>query len=491
MKKTKEKQKEPVKDRYITVQGILLPDKEQKAIMHPRMRFYDSCERSAYKLICKNFSRDDAIPILKKRYPSLDVRTLRDAYLEATKTYSSRIELGLDPKKIIFGSKKLFNKLKNKKNLTEEKREKLENTWHDSRNKHLYSRGEANQKGNLNLRIIVKDGNMFVRMSYGRRKTILIPFESTSKKLPLLLQALSLGIAYDVRIIEQNNVSHIYIAFKEQAVPVTIGYENGSINVDMNSNPAHLAWTETDSEGNKIDSGVINMPELYDQKHNKRKHFLWKYIHELFELCKRKNKGLYFENIKREKQKKKSKTKNKKQNRGVANFMSGAMRDAIEALFRRGGIAATPVPAYYTTIIGVLKYAPLYGLSGHVGPSVAIGHIGMGIEEKVPKAYLELLNRSKTDLNPPKAEIEKSSVAFRDQRDHSVPNAVCVTQRKKEANPINKNLSIWGDVQSVVLTALSTRLGIKNKKILWIKLKANPSILKKYLHHGFYHDAGG
>jgi hypothetical protein len=63
----------------------------------------------------------------------------------------SCLQRGQNPKKLVFGSRELFEKLK-KKHLTGKRREKLRQRWEERRYYYLYSRGEKSKNGSLNRR---------------------------------------------------------------------------------------------------------------------------------------------------------------------------------------------------------------------------------------------------------------------------------------------------------------------------------------------------
>ncbi|MFN7065947.1 MAG: IS200/IS605 family accessory protein TnpB-related protein, partial [Aquificaceae bacterium] len=71
----------------------------------------------------------------------------------------------------------------------------------------------------------------------------------------------------------------------------------------------------------------------------------------------------------------------------------GKLLERIKLLAKRNGIEVIEVNPAYTSIIGMLKYAGQHMLTKDIASSYVIARRGLGIREKVPKAYMDLLNR--------------------------------------------------------------------------------------------------
>jgi transposase len=63
----------------------------------------------------------------------------------------------------------------------------------------------------------------------------------------------------------------------------------------------------------------------------------------------------------------------------------------IEIVARRNGIRVIKVNPAYTSIIGKLKYAPLYNIDKDTAGAYAIARRGLGFKETLPKNYRKLL----------------------------------------------------------------------------------------------------
>ena len=103
--------------------------------------------------------------MLSQKY-GINTRYSDDAIFLAQQTLDSCIERGQNPKKLVFGSRELFEKLK-KKHLTGKRREKLRQEWEERRYGFLYSRGDKSKEGNLNLRLVNLNNQWHLRINLG------------------------------------------------------------------------------------------------------------------------------------------------------------------------------------------------------------------------------------------------------------------------------------------------------------------------------------
>jgi transposase len=63
----------------------------------------------------------------------------------------------------------------------------------------------------------------------------------------------------------------------------------------------------------------------------------------------------------------------------------------IEIVAKRNGVQVIKVNPAYTSIIGKLKYAPLYNVDKDTAGAYVIARRGLGFKERLPKNYRKLL----------------------------------------------------------------------------------------------------
>jgi len=96
----------------ITIHALLKPlSEDDKHKLEQLCKVYSLAKIKAYKLILKKYNRNEIYNILRNKF-SLHSWYIVTAIENAKIIYQSRIESNLNPKKIIFGSRKLFEKLK-------------------------------------------------------------------------------------------------------------------------------------------------------------------------------------------------------------------------------------------------------------------------------------------------------------------------------------------------------------------------------------------
>jgi IS605 OrfB family transposase len=66
----------------------------------------------------------------------------------------------------------------------------------------------------------------------------------------------------------------------------------------------------------------------------------------------------------------------------------------IEIVARRNGIQVIKVNPAYTSVIGKLKYAPLYNIDKDTAGAYVVARRGLGFKERLPKNYKKLLKDS-------------------------------------------------------------------------------------------------
>ena len=128
---------------FITVECLLAFDKdEDKEKVLDLIRKFSSMVRFAYKRLLEKMEkmeRKELKKMLFRKY-GINTRYSDDAIFLAQQTLDSCVERGQNPKKLVFGSRELFEKLK-KKHLTGKRREKLRQMQKDTKTNGLTLHG--------------------------------------------------------------------------------------------------------------------------------------------------------------------------------------------------------------------------------------------------------------------------------------------------------------------------------------------------------------
>jgi len=156
---------------FVTVECLLAFNKdEDKGQVLTVMRKFSSMVRFAYKRLMEGAERKELKKLLSRKY-GINTRYSDDAILLAQQTLKSCLERKQNPKKLVFGSRELFEQLK-KKHLIGKSREKLRQKWEERRYGILQSRGDKSKEGNLNLRLVNLNNQWYLRINLGNGKYV-------------------------------------------------------------------------------------------------------------------------------------------------------------------------------------------------------------------------------------------------------------------------------------------------------------------------------
>ncbi len=384
----------------ITIQCQLeFQNTQDKKTVLDLMRRFSSAMRYAYQRLLEGEKRKDLKKQLSKLF-NINTRYSDDAILLAQSTISSCEERCQNPKKLIFGSRKLFEQLK-KNHLTGKRRKQLKTKWKESRQGNLYSRGDKSKQGNLNLRFEQIDNGLYLRINTGDRQYIYAKvIRDVKRKKDKWIEFMFMlenayryeeWFPYSVRLKVKNGNVYAFISVEEKLPPITIKRDNGIIGIDVNAYPFHLALAFTSKDGNLERCQSINLNELLEVNSEKRQYLEWQIAHEIIEIAKEENKAIAIENLEKLPKGKRG-DGFAKLRRKLQKWSYKRLLEKIEVLARRNGIEIIKVNPAYTSVIGKLKYSPQYNIDKDIAGAYVIARRGLGYKEKLPKNYKELLN---------------------------------------------------------------------------------------------------
>ncbi len=346
------------------------------------MAAYSSAKRFAYNRFLEKKDLKDVRNLTSQKYPALNSRYMKDAVQEAKQLYSR-----FGDQKIIFGSRKLWDKITTNKVSKED--------WRLARDGYLYSRGDKAKIGNSNLRLVPQsDGSLLLRISSGKARTWLwakvwLPKKHVSAMIFLLIS----GDPYSVRLIQKKKQTEIHISWKEKDPEAQHLLKNGAIGVDVNPNV--VSWASVSSDGNLVESGSIKNNRINHANCGKRHYDIWKIAEEIVSLAIQRNCGIVIENLSFNGNKSREKSYNKKKNRVLSNFTWRQLLLAIEAKAIRSGVQVRRVNPAFISIIGRLKY--MIDIPVHEAAALCVAHRGLWHKERVPNWLRVLLTGTKQE----------------------------------------------------------------------------------------------
>jgi IS605 OrfB family transposase len=384
----------------ITLQCKLeFQDGHGREVVLDLMRRFSSAMRCAYQRLLGGEDRKELKKYLAKLF-GVNTRYADDAIFLAQSTLLSCKDKGQNPRKVVFGSRKLFEQLK-RKHLIGKRRSKLEEKWREVRQGNLYSRGDKEKQGNLNLRFQWIDNKLYLRINTGNRKYVYAKVIRSVKRekdkwlgfMVMLEKALQTKewFPYSIRLKLRSGKVYAFISFEEKLPLITIKKDNGVIGIDVNAYPFHLALAFVSKDGNLERYQSISLNELLEVSSEKRQYLEWQVAHKVIELAKKEGKAIAIEDLK--------KLPKGRRGDGFAKLRSRLQKwsyerllEKIEILAKRSGIEVRKVNPAYTSVIGKLKYAPQFNIDKDVAGAYVIGRRGLGFKEDLPKNYEKLLD---------------------------------------------------------------------------------------------------
>jgi IS605 OrfB family transposase len=384
---------------FRTVECLLAFDKdEDKGQVLALMRKFSSMVRFSYKRLMEGAERKELKKLLSRKY-EINTRYSDDAILLAKQNLDSCVERRQNPKKLVFGSRELFEQLK-KKHLTGKRRDEIRQKWEERRYGILQSRGDKSKEGNLNLRLVNLNNQWHLRINLGNgeyvwAKVVRSATRKTDKWISFissLEHAEKTGdwFPYTVRLKLRNGKVYAQFSKEEKFPEVTITKDNGVIGIDINAYPFHLALAHTTKDGNLEKYERISLDKLLEGSSEKRAYLIWQTAHQVVEIAKRERKALVVENLVKLPKGKKGDGMPKLRQR-LQKWAYKGLLQKIEIVARRNGIQVIKVNPAYTSIIGKLKYAPLYNIDKDTAGAYVIARRGLGFKETLPKNYQKLL----------------------------------------------------------------------------------------------------
>jgi IS605 OrfB family transposase len=180
------------------------------------------------------------------------------------------------------------------------------------------------------------------------------------------------------------------VSFEIPAPEVRYTKENGVIAIDTNASPIHLAIAEVSKTGELLSYQTISLHHFLKLSQNSKDHQEWILAHQLLNLAIQKNKAIAIENLK--KLKKGARGDGKATLRkilhkwNVKKFLQKLKRVAMLK-----GVEVIEVNPAYTSVIGMLKYAPQLNIDKDVAGAYVIGRRALGFKEDMPENYERLL----------------------------------------------------------------------------------------------------
>jgi len=382
---------------FVSLQFKLELKKEDKEKLMKLMRKQSSAIRTAYNMLKeleKEKTKNPHAQIyqrLRQLFPELLTRYIDSAIYKA-KQYPT-------DKPVVFGGRRLFEKLC-KNHLSGKAREKLKEQWRELRQGTLVSIGSKADKGNRLTRFENINGQLHLRITTGNKefiyaKVLREPSNSKDKWLTFMAMLLESWqtqnyFAYTVELKLRDGEIYGSVSFEIPTPEVKYTKENGVIAIDTNASPIHLAIAEVSKTGELLSYQTISLHNLLGLSQNSKDHQEWILAHQIVDLAIQKNKAIAIENLK----------KLKKGNRGdgkaelrkrLHQWNAKKFLQKLKRVAMIKGVEVIEVNPAYTSVIGMLKYAPQLSIDKDVAGAYVIGRRALDFKEDMPENYERLL----------------------------------------------------------------------------------------------------
>jgi len=372
---------------------LVFPKKEDEQAVLDLMRRFSSATRFAYQRLLegqdrKELKREDG-PLCTLF--GLNTRYADGAIDKAQAALDSARELGQDPRRVVFGGRKLFEQLK-RKHLSGKALLALKREWKERRQGLLYSRGDATKKGNANLRLEPQGDALRLRVNLGNGAHVRALVRTSHPQLKALLQRAFASLPYNVALQLKEGKVYAHFTWSEALPPPVHTKANGVLGIDVNGDPYHLALAVVSPNGNLSRYLVLSLAEV-DSAPNKgaKELALWKVAHRVVAVAEEQGVAIATERLKRLRKSRRGDGSGRRFRRREHRFAYRSLLEKIHSLARKQGVEVLEVSPQDTSTIGMLKYAPQLHLSKDVAAAYVIGRRALGFEEKLPKGYEALL----------------------------------------------------------------------------------------------------
>jgi IS605 OrfB family transposase len=382
---------------FVSLQFKLELKKEDREKLIKLMRMQSSAIRTAYNMLRELEKEETKNPHvqmyqrLRKLFPELPTKYIDSAIYKA-KQYPT-------DKPVVFGGKRLFEKLC-KNHLTGKVREGLKKQWKEQRQGTLISIGSKSNKGNRLTRFEDLNEQLHLRITTGNREFIyarVLREPSNSKDKWLTFMAMLLEswqtknyFAYTVELKLRDGEVYGSVSFEIPTPEVKYTKENGVIAIDINASPIHLAIAEVSKTGELLSYQTISLHHLLGLSQNSKDHQEWILAHQLLDIAIQKGKAIAIENLKKLKRGMRGDGKAELRKR-LHQWNAKKFLQKLKRVAMLKGVEVIEVNPAYTSIIGMLKYAPQLSIDKDIAGAYVIGRRALGFKEDMPENYERLL----------------------------------------------------------------------------------------------------
>ena len=280
--------------------------------------------------------------------------------------------------KVIFGGRQLFTERAEGKISRDE--------WKRERNDQVYSIGQANQKGNANIRLSIDKIGINFPHKIEKRKTGKGTIKVKNERKWFSVKVPDKYISYVESVISSRKAYSVRIVRKDGRYFAHVSFEIGNLQLEsipervcaVDSNPEGFAVAIVKDDGNIVAHKFFRDDRLVYASEEKRDNLIGAIVKGIIVYAKDNSAGaIVIEDLNM----RNNKSFGRKGNRIIHAFVRKKFAENIMERSWKEGIPVFTVNPAYTSKIGDRKYREMYGLSIHESAALCIGRRFYGYGE--------------------------------------------------------------------------------------------------------------
>jgi IS605 OrfB family transposase len=254
--------------------------------------------------------------------------------------------------------------------------------WHQARSGEFYLVGSKDEKrGNQSCQYDPIKRTLTVRLPDALGKRVVLEGISFVYGQKEIEKAIFTNTAISYRFVKKDKGWYIFASTKVEPVKTTTDLACGCVGVDVG--PKLLALVETDAVGNPIFRKTYDL-DLYKKTSAQTEALIQEVAVEIVAHAKKVGKPISIEILDFAAKKAELRERGPGYARMLSGFAYTAMHTAIRARAVKEGVGVIEVNAAYSSTIGIIKFASMYGLSGDEAAALALARRAMRFGETLP-----------------------------------------------------------------------------------------------------------
>ena len=354
------------------------------------------------KIILKSLSKVK-VPTVRQRNQALGLKS-KLLKIESLKAQLASLKSN-NWLHICYGSKKLFNAQHHLVENGYNSHEEWLADWRKKRGGRFFCIGKSTNGGGTMIKIRHVSGDnfkaivtlpRFMQSEHGQK--LEIPFqvsECRRRRQSSLLYALKQQKPITVQIFRREHKQdnwYIHLTTYVQSVPVTTSFENGCIGVDFNRDS--VEWAYVLADGNIKDKGKLSFV-WKGFSSGQRQVVMRDLVAKLTDMAFEKQCPIAIESLDFSKKKAAMSEASRAYNLMLSNLATSTFKEALISRCSRYGIGLHTIDPAFTSVIGMIKFMPKYGLNSGTAAAMTIARRAMGMSERAPTCLVRPEDRAR------------------------------------------------------------------------------------------------